>query len=372
MPLEALDVFGTNAPEYIIEEVSDFNPVPDTGAVRYRAELEPEVFLDAMVINKQSDILVVGFHGALNQEKAQLPRFERMSTIRGYEVSSMFFGDPSLWKSKDLQLSWYTGWDGVDVHRIVADWAVAVARAIGAKKIMFTGSSGGGFAALQISSLVPGSMALVFNAQTDIAQYRVNGEGYGPQRAYVNIVWPEIARSFTSNGDIQNPAWADAVGDRSSAVERYSSPTENHVFIVQNTEEFHNEDHYLPFLAAAERGENLGRVKTKTYLDGPMHAQPRAPMFIETLEEALTWAETLPPTFPERLDDMRISIIDASSNETHDGTISDAFASFAISLDIPAFEVEAKALRDLWLGGEGRGDEALLLCASLGVTVSQD
>lgn len=161
--MENLDLFGTNAPVRKVENIFNFIPESGLGAVRYRGEIEPEVYLDAIIANKGSDILVVGLHGAVDRVKTQLPRFERLRSVLGEDVSSMFFSDASLWKADNLQLAWYTGWEGVDEHQIVADWAVAAANAIGAKKIIFTGSSGGGFAALQISSLVPKSLSLAFN-----------------------------------------------------------------------------------------------------------------------------------------------------------------------------------------------------------------
>lgn len=296
LPLESLDLFGTNAPVREVENIFDFQPEDSLGAMRYRGVLEPGVYLDAIIANKKSDVLVVGFHGAIDRLKTNLPRFERLRTVLDHNVSSIFFGDPALWKADNLQLAWYTGWKDMDVHQIIADWSVSAARAIGAKKIIFTGSSGGGFAALQVGSLVPKSMSLAFNAQTSISEYRVGGTGFGPQRHYVKTLWPEIHNTFKTLKDIEDPSWSDKIDDRTSAVERYGSSTENYVFLVQNTEEFHYEDHYLPFLAAAERGGNMDRIRTKTFLDGPIHAQPKAPMFIETLKEAVDWSSSLPQT----------------------------------------------------------------------------
>ncbi|MGY5318971.1 hypothetical protein ACXA45_06995 [Neomicrococcus lactis] len=299
--IDLLDAFGSNPPLVNIPDHGRFQPkpLPMNTAARFRSDLGSSTFLDSLLVAKESDLLVVGLHGALNQEKTKLPRFERMSTILNYPVNSMFFGDPALWMSPSLQLSWYTGWNGIDLQRTIADWSLAAAKAVGAKKLLFTGSSGGGFAALQISSLVANSYALVFNAQTDIANYRINGEGYGAQRTYVKTVWPEIAATFNSHTDIESGTWADSLGGRASAVKRYSEPTENYVFIVQNAEEFHFEDHYLPFLEAAKRGGNIARVKMKTYLDGPVHAQPKAQTFTENFEEALIWIKDLPNTISE-------------------------------------------------------------------------
>lgn len=295
---DALETGGLNAPQVAVQDFRDFKPSSQEGAVRYRAPLNGGAEnLDALVINRNSDILIVGLHGAVNRLNTQIPRFERLRSVMNMgSVSGMFFGDPALWKAEDLQLSWYTGWDGFDGHQAVADWTVAAAKAIGASRILFTGSSGGGFAALQISSLVPGSMAVAFNAQTNIAEYRVNGQGYGVQRTYVSVVWPSIAETFTSSADIENPEWAKPIGPRSSAVAKYSSPQMNHVFIVQNTDEFHHEDHYLPFLAAASVGGNGDRLRTKLYQGGVVHNPPTQAIFEEALAEAIAWAESLPST----------------------------------------------------------------------------
>lgn len=299
IPLGLLDGHGSNAPVVDVADYTFFNPPQDLvvgNAVRHRSQVLPGNYLDSLLVNKGHETLVVGFHGALNQEKAKLPRFERLSTILGYDVSCMFFGDPSLYVSEKLQLAWYTGWNSVDLQRVIASWAVNAAKAIGARRIIFTGSSGGGFAALQISALVPKSYAVVFNAQTDIAEYRINGEGYGAQRTYVQTLWPEIAANFQKPSDIESGEWKDSIGESASAIDRYSRETENYAFIYQNAEEFHFEDHFLPFLAAAKRGNNISRIHLETFLDGPIHAQPRAATFDLLFRESLQRIEALPFT----------------------------------------------------------------------------
>lgn len=307
LALDELDAFGWNAPLRVVENAFQFSPDPCDGAVRYRAELAPGIPIDALVANKGSEVLIVGLHGAVNRTTTELPRFERLRSILDLDVSSMYFSDPSLWKSDALQLSWYTGWDELDGHQLIAYWAVAAAQAVGAKRIIFTGSSGGGFAALQIASLVPNSLAVAFNAQTDIAQYRVNGESYGVQRLYVETVWPQIAATFQTAKDIEDSSWAEGVGERLSAVKRYSRPTSNYVFFIQNTDEFHAEDHFRPFLEAAAHGGNLDRIKTSVYEGGPIHNPPTQRIFDENIRKAVAWSETLPESVP------RLSKCDAGS-----------------------------------------------------------
>lgn len=83
--------------------------------------------------------------------------------------------------------------------------------------------------------------------------------------------------------------------------------------------------------------------------------------------------ETLPST-DAAVATPAIRIDDDTTKLAYVGPTKLAFGAFLANLEssAAAYAVEAKALRDLWLAGEGLGDEALMLCASLGVTVSQD
>lgn len=114
--IDQLDPFGSNPPITLVhsapEDTIGALSLPLDSALRLRDELLPEIFLDALLVRKDSDVLIVGFHGALNQEKTNLPRFERLSTVLKYPVSSIFFGDPALWKSRDLQLLGIQGGTG--------------------------------------------------------------------------------------------------------------------------------------------------------------------------------------------------------------------------------------------------------------------
>lgn len=82
-------------------------------------------------MNKETDVLVVRLHGALDRRKYTLPRFERMRTIISNDVSSMYFADPALTREENIQLAWYTGWDRFDAQQSVADWSVTAAKYIG-------------------------------------------------------------------------------------------------------------------------------------------------------------------------------------------------------------------------------------------------
>lgn len=290
--LDALGEGGLNAPVTEVPLFNDFSPSSDHGASRYRHTLPNGEHFEALLVNKGADVLVVTLHGATDRAKTKLPRFERVRTMGTYEVSGMYFADPALWRNDRIQLAWYTGWSGVNGHQMIADWSLAAARAVGASRIIFTGSSGGGFAALQVSALVPGSLCLTFNPQTSVYGYLVNGTLWGAQRTYQEVVWP----GFALNGVNENEDWTAALDDRLSPLRRYSKPLDNYVLFVINRNEFHYQDHYFPWLAAAARGGNLSQVRAVEYAGGTVHNPPTHDVFIKGIEQALDWVRKLPPT----------------------------------------------------------------------------
>jgi len=241
--------------------------------------------LDALVVNRSSDVMVVALHGATDRAKTTLPRFEWLRTLLDFNVSCVFFSDPALHLSERIQLAWYTGWDGVDCHAEIANETRRIASFLGVERVVFTGASGGGFAALQSSALVDESLVLAFNAQTDIPGYRVNGQSWGVQRTYLQYVWPKIWASFEEPQEFMTGEWRKEVGDRISAVERYSVPRRNHVHIVQNADEFHYGDHFLPFLRAARTAGN--DVVAHTNNEGALHNPPRLTTFQRHLRSVL-------------------------------------------------------------------------------------
>lgn len=115
------------------------------------------------------DALIVAFHGAHVRSKPVLyPRYERVRTLQGMDASFMCFADPTAQHHPNVLLSWYLGdehfdpMDGID--RII-DQAV---KRTGARKVIFLGGSGGGFAALRACLRRPGSAAFVESPRVDL------------------------------------------------------------------------------------------------------------------------------------------------------------------------------------------------------------
>lgn len=284
IPIEELELGGLNAPVNDFDELVS-GAVPNGHATRLQKTLDEGIPLDALVVARGTSALVVSLHGAIDRATTRLPRFERLRMLLEHNVSLVCFGDPTLQLSEGIPLAWYTGWRGLDVHAEIAYRLKRIAEMLGASKIILTGSSGGGFAALQISSFIEGSVALAFNAQTSIAEYRVDGVAWGVQRGYVQTVWDDIWQKLDPPGRVEDGAWVEGIEDRVSAVKRYSSKVANRTYIVQNEEEFHYREHFLPFLAAALAAGN--DVLPSTNREGTRHNPPHAQTFHTELSRVL-------------------------------------------------------------------------------------
>lgn len=291
--LDALEEGGANAPRYAVADSGLLDMTQDKGAAQYRIDCGGKP-LDALLVREESDTLIVSFHGALNRSRFTLPRYERLKTISRYGTNALYVSDPTLWLDETLQLGWYTGWDEVDVQREIASIAVHAAKACGASKIIFSGSSGGGFAALQVSALVPESVAVVFNPSVYIHGYLVNGEQgqHGTERKYLEVVRPEAIDGSLKDYDFDED-WTIGVGDSVSVLERYSKRLENYVLFCQTPTDWHYGQHYLPFLGACAKGENLGNVRVFEYGDRVGHFPPHPHEFDAALREAMAWSDRL-------------------------------------------------------------------------------
>ncbi|MFL4474854.1 hypothetical protein ACIPVK_12730 [Paeniglutamicibacter sp. MACA_103] len=187
----------------------------------------------------RSDELLIAFHGANLAEKNFYPRFERVHSMRSRADSFMAFADPTIMVDTDREmlLSWFLGGPGWDPANAIMK---AIRKAIGktgAKHLSFVGGSGGGFAALRMSAMVPGSLAFIQEPQTNIGRYIPHVVD-----TYFEKVWPNWDRSKL----------IDAFPARFNMVDHYKehAPT-NYVYYAQSVADTsHVENHYGPFKEA--------------------------------------------------------------------------------------------------------------------------
>lgn len=115
--------------------------------------------------------LVVRLHGALNRTRVELPYFPELPDAVARQEPFLLVQDPSLDHDAYLSLAWYLGSSWTDGHGMVADLVRQVREALGVKRAVVTGGSGGGFAALHVAALEPMTSALAFDPQVDLRRY---------------------------------------------------------------------------------------------------------------------------------------------------------------------------------------------------------
>ena len=127
--------------------------------------------ITALYIPKASKTLIVSFHGSLQRSKFTLPRFEWRKSLAPFDAAQLFVADWPLHLDKSMALAWYIGNSEQDFSADVACLIKDIATVAGYERILLTGSSGGGFAALAISRQIDGSAAVCFSPQTRVGDY---------------------------------------------------------------------------------------------------------------------------------------------------------------------------------------------------------
>lgn len=179
-----------------------------------------------------TDTLIVVLHGAIDREKYTLPHFEWLGTMKERQEHVLYVGDPTLALAADLQIGWYVGTRESDELARVVRLATQARHKLGLARVLFMGSSAGGFASLMASSHVPGSRALSFNPQVTISEYYPRFV-----KRFMQVALP----SFASFEDARA-----ALPGRLSVLDTVTSTTQmrNRALIVQNSgDTFHMEDH---------------------------------------------------------------------------------------------------------------------------------
>ncbi|MGF9648039.1 heparinase II/III family protein [Pseudarthrobacter oxydans] len=186
-----------------------------------------------------TDLLSVRFHGAINRTKTTLPFFQGLTSEAAGNDNYALFQDPSLDLNKSMTLAWYLGDGTTDIHRYMAECIAKIQSETGAARVLLSGSSGGGFAAMQVASYLPDSVALVFNPQTDVKEYfRTSAD-------------TALASCLQENGGADGPR---DFSKSTSVVSNYSELEKlPQVLYVQNTGDKHHVlKHRDPFLKMLE------------------------------------------------------------------------------------------------------------------------
>jgi len=220
----------------------------------------------------RTDVLLVGFHGSVNRETRQVPAFSGLIPGAGTLVHQLMIADPSLRMGDQLGMAWYAGDHAFRSQEILGPIICAAADALRASRVIYFGSSGGGFAALYYSWQHPGSLALVGNPQTNIERYY---SGY--RRRYLAACWPGIENLDELEGLVTT-----------NLLKQYATGMENSVIYLQNpTDHFHLINHAAPFLSAIQEIPAWKKLVFESIWPGKFGHFPIWSMFAPWLQAAV-------------------------------------------------------------------------------------
>jgi hypothetical protein len=196
----------------------------------------------------RSDALNVFFSGFVNRKALALPVFRRWEWNGQAPGHALYISDPTLEACDDLGLGWYIGDRQHDCMEDIACLVRGVARTFGVseRKIVFYGSSGGGFAALRALRWFPQAAAITINPQTRLTAFRA--------LSLTNY----LARFF---GGISKDAFAQSYPTRNAVVEALAECREACVVYVQNSLDEHHFAGHLSEIYQQREG-----VWTSTFL----------------------------------------------------------------------------------------------------------
>ncbi|UPO78652.1 heparinase II/III family protein [Arthrobacter sp. Helios] len=185
------------------------------------------------------DILSVRFHGAVDRTRTSLPLFQGLTSERQRGSSFAIFQDPTLDLDSDLTLGWYLGRKENNLHQHMAACIEEIRISLGIKNVVLAGSSGGGFAALQVGSYLPDSVVLALNPQTSV------------QRYYAAPAKRAVAATFDEDKGSES---------RLSVLERYCGlDVLPKIVYVQNVKDsYHVENHMKPFKHLLQSRQDAG------------------------------------------------------------------------------------------------------------------
>lgn len=230
--------------------------------------------IDLLVSPGTSDTTIFFFHGAI-ERRFTLPVLSGLGISGGLEANRVFISDPSLALDDGLLLAWYAGnYRQPNLQQNLVQIFEKIATSLRAKRMVFFGGSGGGFASLFFASHFQNSLALVFNPQTNIAKYN--------KRA---------VQEFTEKAFQVDTRHADPVSQLPSNVisdlcELYKTPLDSKIAYLQNlNDRSHIESHLLPFSKKIHTDNELLLIK-EPWQNG--HSPPPKSLLTQVLNLAVS------------------------------------------------------------------------------------
>jgi hypothetical protein len=203
-------------------------------------------------LKEGGNIVLVGLTGAVSNrsESSLAPFFSGTGVAANLQFPLISVSDPTLATSPSLGLAWYAGNQAInDLPQQIAMLLDGVAERADAHFLIF-GGSGGGFAAMQIASLLRApATVLVWNPQTKISDYAVK-----PVCDFVDAAFPDEGFSSGHCLALDRPAqvayiekFLASMGVRSDICS-VRFPSGVRIIFLQNQNDWHVRRHAYPFM----------------------------------------------------------------------------------------------------------------------------
>lgn len=243
--------------------------------------IEQGLPIDILAQYRGFDTTIIFMHGAIEPTRV-LPETGGLGISFDLAVNRIFLTDPSLYLSPDIRLAWFAGNKKLRLQVILHRVLKKIVDSYGNQRVVFFGSSGGGFASLFYSSLFPESRAIVVNPQTDISRHSPS----------VVQKFAEKCFDIGSGLDIHSFP-SDICYDLTNL---YSNRQTNSVAYIQNlTDSFHVNNHFNPFMEAVNESNQIKVLMSDEWDRG--HTPPPKPVL-----KAVLRASALPDWSTELVD----------------------------------------------------------------------
>lgn len=191
----------------------------------------------ALYFSSDQPRLFIMTSGAVERTKVTLPYFNRWTWAGAGKFPGhvLCIADPTLELHEDMKLGWYLGTSKHNATEELCNIIRHFAEILGVpdSKIIFWGSSGGGFAALALASRIEGSTAVAINAQTNALEYHVESD-------------VEMVRKFCFDGK-SGDFIRQGFGQNVNMVKAWKTNKMSRAIFVQNKLDTHHYTcHYQP------------------------------------------------------------------------------------------------------------------------------
>ncbi|CAI8977558.1 tetratricopeptide repeat protein [Pseudomonas serbica] len=157
----------------IFDSLMDFSnqDIPNGRFRVWQSEAKFECLYDQKKNSEYLYVFLNGSRGETPDKFAPLPRFGRWSWHGLFNGSTLYIEDPMLYKYDDLNLGWYYGTKETSYLNLTLNIVKSISEKTGNPKVIFYGSSGGGYAALHLASMLPNSFAISINPQIELDKW---------------------------------------------------------------------------------------------------------------------------------------------------------------------------------------------------------